>query len=176
MEEQGSGTSLKCPKCEKMASIPEGGISALPKDLRKSYEAEHSQYANRIQSEEEISCDQCVDTSIGPAVSFCVECCEFICKDCTKQHKFGRKTLSHELVPVGDGKVKSSETAKTLLKMPHKPMHCVLHKDETLKCFCETCRTLICFSCMFMEHSGHTYDRIEQVTDKHKGELLSSLI
>ena len=175
MEEQGSRTSLKCPKCEKMASIPEGGISALPKDLHKSYEAERSQYVNRIQSEEEISCDQCVDTSIGPAVSFCVECCEFICKDCTKQHKFGRKTLSHELVPVGDGKVKSSETAKTLLKMPHKPMHCVLHKDEPLKCFCETCSTLICCNCMVMEHSGHTYDRIEKVTEKHKGELLSSL-
>ena len=175
MEEQGSGTSLKCPKCQKMASIPEGDINALPKNLHKSYEAERSQYVNRIQSEEEISCDQCVDTSIGPAVSFCVECCEFICKDCTKQHKFGRKTLSHELVPVGDGKVKSSETAKTLLKMPHKPMHCVLHSDEPLKCFCETCSTLICCNCMVMEHSGHTYDRIEKVTEKHKGELLSSL-
>ena len=175
MEEQGAGTSLKCPKCEKMASMPEGGINALPKDLHKSYETERSQYANRIQSKEEISCDQCFDISSGPAVSFCVECCEFICKDCTKQHKFGRKTFSHELVPVGDGKVKSSETAKTLLKMPHKPIHCVLHEDEPLKCFCETCRTLICFSCMFMEHSGHTYNRIEQVTAKHKGELLSSL-
>ena len=175
MEEQGSGTSLKCPKCEKIASIPEGGISALPKDLHKRYEAERSQYANRIQSKEKISCDQCFDISSSPAVSFCVECCEFICKDCTRHHKSWRKTLSHELVPVGDGKVKFNETAKTLLKMPHKPMHCVLHKDETLKCFCETCSTLICCNCMVMEHSGHTYDRIEKVTEKHKGELLSSL-
>ena len=135
------------------------------------------QYANRIKSKEEISCDQCFDISSGPAASFCVECCEFICKDCTKQHKFGRITFSHELVrlPVGGGKVKSSETAKTHLKMPHKPMHCVLHKDETLKCFCETCSTLICCNCMVMEHSGHTYDTIEKVTAKHKGELLSSL-
>ena len=172
MEEQGSRTRLKCPKCEKTVSIPEGGISALPKDLRKSYEAERSQYANRIQSKEEISCDQCFDISSGPAA---LECCEFICK---QQHKFGRITFSHELVQVTSGKVKSSETAKTvktLLKMPHKPIYCQVHEDETLKCFCETCSTLICCNCMVMEHSGHMYDRIERVTDKHKGELLSSL-
>ena len=175
MKEQGAGTSLKCPKCEKTASIPEGGISALQKDLRKSYAAECAQYTSRIQSEEEISCEQCIDTSSGPAVSFCVECCEFICKACTRHHKLGRKTLSHELVPLGSGKVQSKKKAKLLVKIPQKPMNCQLHEDETLKFFCETCSTLICRDCMAIEHSGHTYDRIEKVAKKHKHDLASTL-
>ena len=172
MVEQGSGTSLKCPKCEKMASIPEGGINALPKDLYKSYEVERSQYASRIENEEEISCEQCVDTSNGPAVSFCVECCEFICKSCTKHHKSWRKTLGHELVQLSEGK---PETAKCLKRIPHKPINCQLHENEFLKFFCETCSTFICCNCMVLEHSGHTYDHIEKVGEKQKDELLLSL-
>ena len=172
MEEQGSETTLKCPKCEKMASIPEGGINALPKDLYKSYEVERSQYASRIENEEEISCEQCVDTSNGPAVSFCVECCEFICKSCTKHHKSWRKTLGHELVQLSEGK---PETAKCLKRIPHKPINCQLHENEFLKFFCETCSTFICCNCMVLEHSGHTYDHIEKVGEKQKDELLLSL-
>ena len=71
LDEQGSAakTSLKCPTCEKTASLPEeGGVDALPKDLRKNYEVEIAQYENKIQSEEQTGCDQCIDTSNGPAV------------------------------------------------------------------------------------------------------------
>ena len=175
LEEQGSGTSLKCPTCQKTASLPEGDVTALPKDLRRSYEAEVAQYASKIQSEEEISCDQCVDVSNGPAVSFCVNCCEFLCKACTKHHKTWRKTLSHDLEPVGSEKSKSKQEAKPLVNVPHKPMSCQLHEDETLKFFCETCSVLICRDCVICEHSGHTYSRVEKVAEKEKADLLSTL-
>ena len=133
LEEEGSGTSLKCPTCQKTASLPEGGVSTLPKDLRRSYEAEVAQYTSKIQSEEEISCDLCVDESNGPAISFCVNCCEFLCKLCSKYHKISRKTYSHELVPVGSEKSKSKGEATPLINVPHKPMSCQLHEDEILK-------------------------------------------
>ena len=175
LEEEGSGTSLKCPTCQKTASLPEGGVTGLPKDLRRSYEAEVALYASKIQSEEEISCDQCVDVSNGPAVSFCVNCCEFLCKACTKHHKTWRKTLSHDLKPVGDSKSKLKGEAKSLVNVPHKPMSCQLHEDETLKFFCETCISLICRDCVICEHSGHTYSRVEKVAEKEKADLLSSL-
>ena len=176
LEEQGSATSLKCPTCQKTASLPpEGGVSALPKDLRRSYEAEVAQYASKIQSEEEISCDQCVDVSNGPATSFCVNCCEFLCKACTKHHKSWRKTLGHNLESVGDSKSKSKGEAKPLTNVPHKPMSCQIHDDETLKFFCETCSSLICRDCVICEHSGHTYSRVEKVAEKEKADLLSTL-
>ena len=150
---------------------------ALPKDLRKSYEAEVAQIATKMQSKEEISCDQCVDTSSGPAVSFCVNCCDFLCKACAKHHKTWRKTLNHELQPVGSSKPGSSVTvaSKPLGNIPHKPMNCQLHEDETLKFYCETCGTLICRDCMAIEHAGHKYDRIEKVAEKEKVHLVSLL-
>ena len=173
--EQRLGTSLKCPTCKKINVIPRGSVIALPKDLRKSYEAEVAQIVSKMQSKEEISCDQCVDTSSGPAVSFCVNCSDFLCKACVKHHKTWRKTLNHELQPVGSSKPGSSVAAKPLSNIPHKPMNCQLHEDETLKFYCETCGTLICRDCMAIEHAGHKYDRIEKVSEKEKVHLVSLL-
>ena len=173
--EQRLGTSLKCPTCKKTTVIPRGSVIALPKDLRTSYEAEVAQIARKMQSKEEISCDQCVDTSSGPAVSFCVNCSDFLCKACVKHHKTWRKTLNHELQPVGSSKPGSSVASKPLGNILHKPMNCQLHEDETLKFYCETCGTLICRDCMAIEHAGHKYDRIEKVAEKEKVHLVSLL-
>ena len=164
---------LKCPICKKVAPLPAAGIDALPKDLRKSNEVQVAQYASKIQSKEEISCDQCEDITNGPSTMFCVECCEFLCKACTKHHKAWRKTRSHELVVVGG--TKAEKAVHSLAKIPHKPINCPIHEDEMLKFFCETCAMLICRDCMAIEHSGHTYDRSEKVAEKHKGELQTSL-
>ena len=173
--EQRLGTSLKCPTCKKPTAVPRGSVIALPKDLRKSYEAEVAQIASKMQSKEEISCDQCIDTSSGPAVSFCVNCSDFLCKACAKHHKTWRKTLNHELQPVGSSKVDPNAAAKPLGNIPHKPMNCQQHEDEILKFYCETCGTLICRDCMAIEHAGHKYDRIEKVAEKEKVHLVSLL-
>ena len=59
--------------------------------------------------------------------------------------------------------------------IPRKPMTCQLHEDEMLKFYCNTCSTLICRDCMAIEHSGHSYDRIEKVAEKEKVNLLTNL-
>ena len=175
LDQQGSRTSFKCPSCKKPTTISRGGIAALPKDLRKSYEAEVAQIASKMQSEEKMSCDQCVDPSSGPAVSFCVNCSDFLCNACAKHHKTWRKTLNHDVQPIGGSKSGSNVAAKPLDSIPHKPMNCQLHEDETLKFYCETCGTLICRDCMAIEHAGHTYDRIEKLAEKEKSQLVSLL-
>ena len=129
-----------------------------------------------MQSKEETDCDQCVDPSSGPAVSFCVNCCDFLCKACAKHHKTWRKTLNHDVQPISGSKLSSNLTAaKPLDNIPHKPMYCQLHEDETLKFFCETCCSLICRDCMAIEHTSHKYDRIEKVEEKEKEHLVSLL-
>ena len=178
LEEQGSGTSLKCPTCQKTASLPpEGGVSALPRDLHKDHEAVVAQYESKLQGEEEVSCDRCIETANGPAVSFCVNCCDFLCKVCSKDHKTWRKTLNHELQPVGSSaKSDSKGTTKPLLKnVPETPLSCQKHSDETLKFYCETCSMLICRDCIILEHSGHSYNHIESVAEKEKADLIAVL-
>ena len=179
LEEQGSETSIKCPTCEKTASLPDGGVDALPEDLHKIRLASVSQYEVKLQGVEETACDRCIETSNGPAVSFCVNCCEFLCKVCSKDHKTWRKTLNHELQPVGASKLKSQSTnsasASLLSSIPEEPKKCLLHSDESLKFYCETCSVLICRDCIVLEHSGHSYNRIDKVAEREKSDLIVSL-
>ena len=179
LEEQGSETSLKCPTCEKTASLPEGGVDALPKDLHKVRMATVSQYEVKLQGAEETACDRCVKASNGPAVSFCVNCCEFLCKICCEDHKSWRKTLNHELQPVGSSKSDCQSTkdspASLLSNIPEEPRKCQLHSDEALKFYCDTCNMLICRDCIVLKHSGHSFDRMEVVAEKEKVDLLTSL-
>ena len=62
------------------------------------------------------------------------------------------------------------------MNVPHKPMNCQLHDDETLKFYCETCSALICCDCRDIKHlgSGHNVDRIEQVAEKEMVALEST--
>ena len=136
-----------------------------------------AQYESKLQGEEKLKCDRCIETANGPAVSFCVSCCDFLCKVCSKDHKTWRKTLNHELQPVGSSaKSDSKSAAKPLLKnIPEMPLNCQKHSDEALKFYCETCSMLICRDCVILEHSGHSYNRIENVVEKEKADLVSIL-
>ena len=173
-EEQEMKSNAKCPTCKKVNSIPEGGVEAIHKDLRAGYEAEVAQYKLKVKGQAELSCDRCIVKSNGPAVSFCCNCCEFLCKICTDDHQTWRKTLNHELVELG--KKKSSKSFSTILKsVSQKPMYCQLHEDETLKYYCLTCGTLICRDCADDEHADHKRSRMEKVAEKEKKELLVTL-
>ena len=172
---KGSKPSFKCPTCKAREILPKAGIDALPKDLRKSYEAEVAQYAVKLRSKDAISCDVCVKVSNGPAVSFCVECREFLCNVCLEHHQISRKTLDHELQPIGSKITESSEGAHSPPKIARKQIICQLHEDEILKFYCNTCSALICRDCMAIEHSGHVYDRIEKVSEKEKANLQTLL-
>ena len=169
-EEQGvSKACLKCPTCNELSSIPEQGVNFYAKDHRKSYEADIAQYEASMRSESPIPCDQCVRTSKSTAVSFCCTCCEFLCEMCSDHHRSWRKTLDHELV-----KCKKGDSRESALKsIPHKPLHCGEHSDETLKFYCETCSCLLCRDCVMLKHKDHKYDRMEMVADKEKSELVS---
>lgn len=77
---------------------------------------------------------------------------------------------------MGEGKNDGGTGSKNLLQnIPHKPVKCEQHCDETLKFFCETCSMLICRDCIVLKHIGHEYDRIEVVAEKQKV-ILSSIV
>lgn len=173
LEEQGSGTSLNCPTCHKTLTLQDG-VDSLPKDLRKIYEVEVAQYESKVKCQDGVLCGRCIETSGNTATVFCCNCCKFLCKACTEDHRRWRETYEHELVRVGEGKNDDGTASKNLLKnIPHKPVKCDQHCDETLKFFCETCSMLICRDCIVLKHIGHDYDRIEVTAEKQKVNLSS---
>ena len=156
--------SLKCPTCEKEASIPEGGVLALPKDLRKGYEAQQSRYEMKLSSQSGAgNCECCMKRSGNTAKSFCCECCEFLCEACSEDHKWCRKTSSHELVSVEERK-KVLQNVKFEIK--HEDINCQCHTDQIVKFYCGTCKSLICRDCVLKKHAGHEYDDIAQAKQK----------
>ncbi len=157
-----------CPTCKKAFKLPEGGLSALPKDLRKQYEVEVAEYALKIETSSDIACDRCMDSDESSATTFCCNCCKFLCSKCTQDHTRHRDKHSHKLVELGKERVNT----KTLLdSIPHKTTSCQLHSDEVLKFYCETCKQLVCRDCIILKHNNHKYDRVEQVAEKGKQQL-----
>ncbi len=161
-----------CPTCKKAFILPEGGFSALPKDLRKQHEVEVAEYALKIETSSDIACDRCLDSYESNATTFCCNCCKFLCSKCTQDHTRHRDKHSHKLVELGKERVNT----KTLLdSIPHKTASCQLHSDEVLKFYCETCKQLVCRDCIILKHNNHKYDRVEQVAEKGKQQLKSLL-
>ena len=164
-----------CPTCDQAFVIPDGGIKALPKDLRGSYEADVAAYETKVKSESGVGCDRCIaSSSESMAIKFCCDCCKFLCSQCTQDHIRWRETHKHELVDVGEEKEGQSERC-LLDSVPHKKMKCQVHSDEVLKFYCETCSTLVCRDCIVLSHKEHLYNRIEEVADKEKSCLVSLL-
>ena len=173
LEEKGADKSISCPTCEVATAVPEGGVNALPQDLRRSYESEVVLYEKKVKSKTDTACDQCISETNGSAVAFCVNCCEFLCRACKTHHKTWRKTVKHELVDLGEETKKKTGGKVFLDNIPHKAMFCSVHEDENLKFYCETCMVLICRDCVVLKHVGHTYNRMEEIAETEKVTLLS---
>ena len=48
--------------------------------------------------------------------------------------------------------------------------NCIVHKDQPLAIYCETCRTLLCRDCVIKnkKHVDHKYGYIEEVAEKYQ--------
>ena len=175
-EIQGAKESLKCPSCDEKVSLPEGGIESLPVDLRKAHEAEIAGYGKKLETGKE-ACGVCFRSGSGPAIVFCVNCCEFLCKVCDEHHRSARKTHKHEIVTVDTTLVSKEEKGEHGLaeKCQEPRMPCPTHDDEILKFYCEKCDKLICRDCMELDHNDHRSqcNRVEAIAAKAMDCLLS---
>ena len=169
-EIQGAKEALQCPTCSEKAVLPNGRVENLPVDLRKAHEAEVARYGAKLEEGKE-ACDVCVRSESGPAIAFCVNCCEFLCKSCLEHHRSARKSQKHEVVTVGavGAKSKKGNGKYSLVGKFHEPpMPCSTHTDEVLKFYCEQCEKLICRDCMELEHNDHRSqcNRVEAIATK----------
>ena len=155
-ELQGAKGALKCPMrgCGETVALPKGGLVKLPSDQRKVYDAELALCEEKLESGKQV-CDGCVRKE-GPAIAFCVNCCEFLCKLCETHHRSARKTQKHEIVGVVDEKLKKSNESCNLERAFSNPLvPCPNHPDEVLKFYCEKCEELICRDCRDVNHDSH---------------------
>ena len=97
------------------------------------------------------------------AISFCVNCHEYMCTDCTSYHRKITATRGHILL-TGD-EFPSRE--------PPKPQDasitlCPVHKKEEIKLYCEKHDTLCCVVCNALKHEHCTKMYIHDIAEDYR--------
>ncbi|XP_019646862.1 PREDICTED: LOW QUALITY PROTEIN: uncharacterized protein LOC109487324 [Branchiostoma belcheri] len=161
-----------CPTCRIQTVLPEGGVAGLKNNffvlsLRDTVDAHKSLVS---MEDDKVTCDNCEE---HVAHFGCVVCEEFLCEECGRVHRRGKRTRDHEVIGVAE--LKEQLIAKTSsVKSRSLPM-CPKHEDEKLKFYCETCQHPICRDCTVLQHKDHKYgllaDVVSAVRAKIKGNL-----
>ena len=163
------GDTDSCPVCRQEFTIPKNGIEAMPGNLfieklvssRKLSSTDNSRTMCSICTEEELFDESKVVTR------HCVECCEDLCSQCSKNHHKLRMSKSHTLVEIG------KQNNEQLLKC--RPSFCEQHPDKPLELFCNDCKEAICITCHVVRHKSHSYDDINKVSDTFRKTLIGNV-
>ncbi|XP_072000932.1 transcription intermediary factor 1-alpha isoform X5 [Engystomops pustulosus] len=104
-------------------------------------------------------CTSCEDNA--EARGFCVECVEWLCKNCVQAHQRVKFTKDHTVR-------QKEEVPPAVGANSQRPVFCPYHKKEQLKLYCETCDKLTCRDCQLQEHKEHRYQFIEEAFQSQK--------
>lgn len=167
-----SENTLQCPICDEVVPLPSSGVQALPKDHCSAYEANIAIWKQKIENGKE-KCEYYAKRDGNEAIAFCVQCNEFLCKECRDEHDTLSKSSDHEILLTGERPSKVSESS-TVNKYCLQSLFCSAHADEKLKYYCQECKKLICRDCIGSKlHKAHSAQCI--LVDEVAGEEMESL-
>ncbi|XP_052778559.1 E3 ubiquitin-protein ligase TRIM71-like [Mya arenaria] len=93
-------------------------------------------------------CDPCrFDETEEKATGFCLDCVEYLCSACSRDHRKNKITRTHTILKDEDmpSDVSTFASMKTMTK-------CKVHPDRTVEYKCSTHDELICVSCFAKAH------------------------
>lgn len=185
MEQSGQRGQFQCPVCRKSLPIPADGAEGFPKSFfinscmavvndsqtgaksktKKSSEDRHVPESNRCNNSDDG--DDCTQPE-----EFCVDCCEYYCKACSKAHRKSKATRSHEQIALDD---LTDRVLKEALIRSASP-NCSQHKEEKMVLYCDTCQCTICSACSRDDnHDTHTVRECVDVDEDLKAELIKAI-
>ncbi|KAI9582662.1 hypothetical protein GQX74_011879 [Glossina fuscipes] len=119
-----------------------------------------------------INCGWCdVNASIR-----CLECNEFMCNDCLREHRKSSLSSNHSIVslprPIG-----TSPTSAISNNMPVAPAPSYLcdQHNEILRYVCESCKKVVCQFCTLHEHKEHCYSSIQSFVEDSREKIEAAL-
>ncbi|KAI8498637.1 hypothetical protein Bbelb_238390 [Branchiostoma belcheri] len=161
-----------CPTCRIETVLPEGGVAGVKNNffvlsLRDTVDAHKSLVSKE---DDKVTCDNCEEhvANFG-----CVVCEEFLCEECARGHRRGKRTRDHEVIGVVELK-EQLITKTSSVKSRSLPM-CPKHEDEKLKFYCETCQSPICRDCKDLQHKEHKYDLLADVVGDVRAKIKGNL-
>ncbi|XP_065889178.1 E3 ubiquitin-protein ligase TRIM71-like isoform X2 [Dysidea avara] len=117
----------------------------------------------------ETKCGSCEENL--SAITWCMECEDPLCHDCTEIHKKVKALKSHKTVPVKE----FLQSPKQALATPEKAEFCKSHSEQKLDLYCKTCSKLICQYCTLKDHPrghrDHDFDFVDEVVDEEREKI-----
>nr|XP_022289241.1 E3 ubiquitin-protein ligase TRIM56-like isoform X2 [Crassostrea virginica] len=158
-----SGKQIFCPECHSQTEISNDPCKELPLDTAcRNY----LDFVRIQRKPSEIQCTDCPDQS--SASSFCKECFNFMCPECTAAHRRTAITRKHMVVPV-------SELKESGLNEFHRKDTCNKpgHEEQVFTFYCDRrgCDIPICTLCAVCDHNqtnGHLIRNLSDVYEDSK--------
>ena len=143
---------FRCPTCRVEVNVSQDGVVGLPKNF-----ALLSILDVKLQQEEEseslFDCEVCDDKH--PAIFWCFNCEEDMCKDAARFHSRSKASRDHQLISL------ESATATAL---------CSKH-SEPFRLFDEACGHVVCSGCIKLDHQGHNCLSLAEAASKCRQEM-----
>ena len=135
-----------CPTCRVKVNVSQAGVAGLSKNfaLLSIFDIKPQQE----ESESLFNCEVCDDKH--PAIFWCFNCDEDICKDAARFHSRSKASRDHQLIPL------ESATATEL---------CSKH-SEPFRLFDKTCGHVVCRGCIKLDHQGHKCSSLAEAASK----------
>lgn len=170
----GDNGLFQCPVCRTTLHIPTDGASAFPKNFFVNScmaVTQATKAGEESLGEEPVArwnvCSNSEDgDDCAPPDQFCIVCCRYFCKDCSKAHQKDKVTRRHAQVSVDD---LTDEMWKDTMSKSVAP-RCQKH-NKKLKLYCSNCKSAVCAICCHTGHQSHTFREVADVDEDHKTEL-----
>jgi len=172
-----AGVKIPCPICRKEFAIPEGGMSALPKNYFVEKVLEAKSLASKL-CDDDLPCDVCAENEEmlegeqkrgSKATVYCVSCRKNMCKQCHGHHQQFKLLGTHRLIELGKSPLPADDL---LLKFPETA--CDKHPDKHLELYCKQCKTAVCILCFAKGHNSHECTDVKEVADNLTGQLTAN--
>jgi len=156
------GDDLTCPSCEAIFRIPDAGLSALPAN---SFVDNLLRIRRTREGEKDVECDVCsaeADKSI-PVTSYCLDCCQNMCEQCSSYHVKFSSTKEHRVIPRGEEESSSVRVEDA--------DWCDRHGNRRQELYCRECEAPICVKCYTEKHNSHTCSDVGTVAEEFREQM-----
>ncbi|XP_002732421.1 E3 ubiquitin-protein ligase TRIM56-like isoform X1 [Saccoglossus kowalevskii] len=160
-----------CPVCRMSFRLPESGVDGLKNNFFVSEICKVFESYRKTRGESKVNCFSCESEGTSLTLSYCLQCSEFLCRECSNHHTKMKSTKEHQVLS-GDDLLSKRNWVESRSKSTSL---CRKHKTELLKLFCSTCKVPVCILCSLQEHTGHKNIDIDNAAKTTKDAILSQI-
>ena len=156
-----NSNTFPCPKCRSVFTLKSSIDLANNHFIKNMLEI----MATQREAKASTACSRCLD----PAINHCATCEMFMCKKCSEWHDTWPAIKNHNVLSVEE--LCKPESRVNL----RRKLYCMIHEDQILEYYCETCKELSCIHCLVLYHQkqNHSCVAVSEIAQKRRERLQS---